>query len=74
MSLLEHALRGYEMMTFSEGHLAARVGYGCQSQPSELAAVLALSEVAPNYPARFGRVVRTVADLIEYEKLTCRPG
>jgi hypothetical protein len=65
---------GYEMMTYSDGHLAARIGYGYQSQPSELAAVLALSEVAPDYPARFGRVVRTVADLIEYEKLTCRPG
>ncbi len=65
---------GYEMMTYSEGHLTGRVGYGCQSQPSELAAVLALSEVAPNYPARFGREVRTVADIIDYEKLTCRPG
>ena len=65
---------GYEMMTISEGHLTGRIGYGYQSQPSELAAVLALSEVAPDYPARFGRVVRTVADMIDYEKLTCRPG
>src|SRR5262249_54378183 len=32
---------GYELMTYSEGHLAARIGYGYQSQPSELAAVLA---------------------------------
>jgi hypothetical protein len=65
---------GYELMTFSEGHLAPRIGYGYQSQPSELAAVLALSEVAPDYPARFGRVVRTISDVIEYEKRTCRPG
>ncbi len=65
---------GYEMMTYSEGHLAARIGYGYQSQPSELAAMLALSEVAPDYPARFGRVVRTVSDIIDYEKLSCRPG
>lgn len=65
---------GYEMMTASEGHLTARIGYGCQSQPSELAAVLALSEVPANYPARVGKYVRSVADLIEYEKLTCRPG
>src|SRR5689334_2699169 len=61
-------------MTFSEGHLTARIGYGYQSQPSELAAVLALSEVAPNYPARYSRVIRTVSDIIEFEKLTCRPG
>jgi hypothetical protein len=65
---------GYELMTYSEGHLTGRIGYGYQSQPSELAAVLALSEVAPDYPARYSRVVRTVADIIQYEKLTCRPG
>ena len=65
---------GFEVMTFSEGHLAPRVGFGYQSQASEMAAVLALSQVPPNYPARVGRVVRTVADLIEYEKLTCRAG
>ena len=65
---------GYEMMTVSEGHLAGRIGYGYQSQPSELAAVLALSSVPADYPARVGRFVRSVADVIEYEKLTCRPG
>ena len=27
-----------------------------------------------DYPARAGKTVRTVADLIENEKLTCRPG
>ena len=65
---------GYELMTVSEGHLAARVGYGYQDNSSELAAVLALSHVPAEYPARAGKTVRTVADLIEYEKLTCRPG
>jgi hypothetical protein len=65
---------GYELMTISEGHLAPRVGYGYQNNSSELAAVLALSHVPADYPARAGKTVRTVADLIEYEKLTCRPG
>ncbi len=65
---------GYNMMTVSEGHLAGRIGYGGQSGPSELAAVLALSEVPANYPARCGKLIRNVADLIEYEKLTCRAG
>ena len=65
---------GYELMTVSEGHLAGRIGFGCRSQPSELAAVLALSEVPVDYPARFGRLILSVADIIEYEKLTCRPG
>ncbi len=65
---------GYEIMTVSEGHLAPRVGYGYQNDSSELAAVLALARVPAEYPARAGKTVRTVADLIEYEKLTCRPG
>ena len=65
---------GYELMTISEGHLAPRVGYGYQNNSSELAAVLALAQVPADYPARAGKTVRTVADLIEYEKLTCRPG
>jgi len=65
---------GYELITVSEGHLAPRVGYGYQTNSSELAAVLALAQVPASYPARAGKTVRTVADLIEYEKLTCRPG
>jgi len=64
---------GYELMTISQGHLAPRVGYGYQNNSSELAAILALSHVPAEYPARAGKTVRTVADLIEYEKLTCRP-
>ena len=64
---------GYELMTISEGHLTPRVGYGYQNNSSELAAILAQSHVPANYPARAGKTVRTVADLIEYEKLTCRP-
>ena len=65
---------GYQLMTTSEGHLAARVGYGYQNGSSELAAVLAMAHVPANYPARVGTSVRTVADLIEYEKLSCRAG
>jgi hypothetical protein len=65
---------GGELLTVAEGHLAPRVGYGYQSDASELAAVLALAHVPADYPARAGKTVRTVADLIEYEKLTCRPG
>lgn len=64
---------GYELMTISEGHLAPRIGYGYQNNSSELAAILAQSHVPADYPARAGKTVRTIADLIEYEKLTCRP-
>ena len=49
-------------------------GLGYQDNSSELAAVLALAHVPAEYPARAGRTIRTVADVIEYEKLTCRTG
>ena len=65
---------GYQLLTMSEGHLAPRVGYGYQNNSSDLAAVLALARVPIDYPVRAGKTVRTVADLIEYEKLTCRVG
>ncbi|MDZ7616686.1 MAG: hypothetical protein U1E05_06760, partial [Patescibacteria group bacterium] len=32
------------------------------------------ARVQPSYPARVGNEVRTVADLVEYEKLACREG
>ncbi|MGD0896501.1 MAG: hypothetical protein ABR915_01615 [Thermoguttaceae bacterium] len=69
-----HPCGGREPLMVSEGHLAARVGYGYQEAPSQLAAMLALSRVPAEYPARAGDHVRTVADLIENEKLACRSG
>ena len=33
-----------------------------------------LRHVPADYPVRSGNTVRTVADLVEYEKLTCRKG
>jgi len=62
---------GFEPLTLSEGRIAAKVGYGAQQHPSQLLAVLALSRVQANYPARVGEHVGTVADLIEHEKLNC---
>jgi hypothetical protein len=65
---------GYELLGLAEGHIAARIGYGRQEHPSQLLAVLALSGVKATYPVRVGDDVRTVADLVEYEKLSCRSG
>ena len=66
------ACGGSEALTFCEGHLAARIGFGYQEIPAQMAAMLALSRVPASYPARANGNVRTVADLIEYEKLSCR--
>jgi len=65
---------GYEPLALSEGRIAARIGYGLQEHPSQLLATLALARVRPNYPIRVGEDVRTVADLVEHEKLGCRSG
>jgi hypothetical protein len=64
---------GSPLMVY-EGHLAARIGYGYQEAPAQLAAVLALARVPAEYPARAGQRVATVADLVESEKLACRSG
>ncbi len=63
---------GYEPLGICEGRIAARIGYGLQDRPSQLLAALAFARVPPSYPARVGKDVRTVADLVEYEKLSCR--
>ncbi|MHC4176251.1 MAG: hypothetical protein ACYSWU_02025 [Planctomycetota bacterium] len=65
---------GYELLGLAEGHIAPRIGYGRQEHPSQLLAVLALACVKTTYPMRVGEDVRTVADLVEYEKLSCRLG
>jgi hypothetical protein len=65
---------GREPLVLYQGHLAPRTGYGYQETPSQLAAMLALSQVGADYPARVGQQVRTVSDLVEYEKLSCRSG
>jgi hypothetical protein len=62
------------LLMLCDGHVTARVGYGFQERPGQLAAVLALARVPADYPVRVGDDVRTVADLIEYEKLACRSG
>jgi hypothetical protein len=64
----------YEPLALNNGHIAARLGYGVQSQPSQFLATLAFARVQPNYPLRAGGATRTVADLIESEKLSCRAG
>lgn len=62
---------GFVPLMLSDGHIAARVGYGLQDRPGQLLAVLAMARVPANYPLRAEKEVRTVADLVEAEKLAC---
>ena len=43
---------GYRLLTTSDGHIAARVGYGLQEHPSQFLAMLAVSHVPADYPLR----------------------
>jgi hypothetical protein len=65
---------GYEMLAASDGAVMARIGYGLQACPGEMIAAMALSGVPADYEIRLDHKENTVADLVEYEKKTCRPG
>jgi hypothetical protein len=65
---------GFEMLGRGQNHLVARIGYGRQQHPGEFLATLAMSRVPSTYPIRVNNDTRTVADLIEAEKLDCRVG
>lgn len=65
---------GYELLLDCDGHIGARVGYGFQSYPGQMLAMLARAKVPADYPLRSGKLVRNVADLVECEKLACRSG
>jgi len=65
---------GYRLLGYSGEHIAARVGHGCQHVPGEFLATLALARVPASYPVRVDKDVRSVADLVEAEKLDCREG
>ena len=65
---------GFRLLTTAEDHIAARIGFGLQETPSQFLAMLALGAVPADYPVRCGNITRTVADLVEYEKLDCQAG
>jgi hypothetical protein len=54
--------------------IIARVGYGYQPQPASLAALMALSNILPNYELRVGGSSYTIAHLIESEKIAVSKG
>jgi hypothetical protein len=55
------------------GRLQAQVGVGVQGHAGQYLAMLAQSRVKTDYPMLVDGQKFTVADLIEHEKLTCRP-
>ncbi len=65
---------GRRPLTVAHGRIAARIGYGLQTQRGQLLAALAFARVPDDYPCRVGDDERTVADLVASEKLNCGEG
>jgi hypothetical protein len=65
---------GYELLSSTKDGVMARIGYGLQAYPAEMLGVLALTGVPADYGIRVGDKEHRVADLVEYEKLTCQSG
>lgn len=63
-----------QLLVEHDGHFAARFGYGYQTHRGEFLALLAWARVPKEYPLQVGQQKRTVADLVQYEKLHCRTG
>jgi hypothetical protein len=64
---------GQRLFYLSNGKIQAQVGVGVQGHAGQYLAMLAQSRVKPDYPMMVDGQKLTVADLIEHEKLTCRP-
>jgi len=62
------------LLVEQDGQVAARFGYGYQTHRGQFLAVLAWARVPKDYPLQAGAQKRTVADLVQYEKLHCRSG
>jgi len=65
---------GYTLLRTSGSRIMPRIGYALQARPSQFLAVLAQSRVPLDYEIRVGERRGTVADLVEFEKLSVRSG
>lgn len=66
--------RGMQLLYIDNtGQLSIKNGPGYQGHEGQFLSMLAQSRVKIDYPMRVNGQDFTVADLVEYEKLTCRP-
>ncbi|WP_254509926.1 hypothetical protein [Anatilimnocola floriformis] len=64
---------GQQLFYTQGGKLQARIGPGVQGHAGQYLAMLAQSRVKTNFPIKVDTEDFNVADLIEHEKLTCKP-
>jgi len=65
---------GKTLLRTDGSKVIARVGHGYQSRPASFAAVLAMSNIMPNYELRVGGNSYTIEDLISSEKASVSKG
>lgn len=65
--------RGQRLFVVRDGQPVPRYGPGVQGHDGQFLSMLAQSRVKLDYEIRIGDNRMTVADLVEYEKKTCRP-
>jgi hypothetical protein len=63
---------GQQLFYTQNGKIQARIGPGVQGHPGQFLAMLAQSRVKTDFPMQVEGKSFTVADLIQYEKDTCR--
>jgi hypothetical protein len=64
---------GQQLFYTSDSRMQTNIGPGVQGHAGQYLAMLAQSRVKTNYPMLIDGQKFTVADLIEHEKITCRP-
>jgi hypothetical protein len=63
---------GQQLFYTNNGKIQARIGPGVQGHPGQFLSMLAQSRVKTDFPMQVEGRTFTVADLIQYEKETCR--
>jgi len=63
--------RGMTMLRASNSHIFAKVGHGYQPQPGALLAMLAFSQITPDYEMKISEKEYAIADLIKSEQYQC---
>ena len=66
--------QGKVLFRINGDQVVARAGYGYQRYPGSFLAMLAFSEILPDYEIRNGNDIRTLAHLIQTEKRNCVRG
>jgi hypothetical protein len=64
---------GQRLFYTQNGQIQTQIGPGVQGHAGQFLAMLAQSRVKKDFPMQIDGYQFTVADLIEHEKLTCRP-